>query len=352
MEPLLRNARRLASDIRLFAGAGQSTASRQSHSSTSGQLRFDGQTAIVTGAGRGLGRQYALLLASRGANVVVNDFGGSRAGERSADEDTQAADQVVATISRLGSHAGEAIADHESVACEGGAKRLVEGALARFGRVDILVNNAGILRDRSFGKLSVEDWDQVQAVHLRGSFLVSRACWPVMQRQAYGRIVMTSSTSGLFGNFGQANYAAAKMALIGLSNTLAIEGAKSNISCNTIVPMAATRMTRDIMPEELSSQLDPAYVAPLVAWLSHQRCPASGQIFEAAGRWFGRYTLLRSAGRYLADEGSAEGALERIAAHFEEISSLERGATQVGSFGEHLAELMKTFAESQPKEEK
>lgn len=307
------------------------------------QLRFDGQTAIVTGAGRGLGRDYALLLASRGANVVVNDFGSDRSGklDESSEPTQLAAEQVVAEIKKKWPNC-EALANFESVSSENGSRRLVDSTLKKFGRVDILINNAGILRDKSFGKMSVGDWDQVHAVHSRGSFLVSRACWSHMRAQDYGKIIMTSSTSGLYGNFGQANYAAAKMSIIGLSNTLAIEGRRSNIYCNTIVPMAASRMTHDILPEDLANKLNPAYVAPLVAWLCHKDCLENGSIFEAAGQWFGRYKLQRTKGKYLPGICDGDDSIERIADNFESISTIEH-AKHVESFGDHLNELLQTF---------
>lgn len=313
------------------------------------KLRFDGQTAIVTGAGRGIGREYALLLASRGANVVVNDPGHSKSGSTidGNGEESRVADCVVDEIKKS---KGNALANYEPVNDPSGVDRLVAATLDLFGRVDILINNAGILRDKSFAKMSVDDWDQVIGVHLRGSFLVSRACWPEMQRNKYGRIIMTSSTSGLYGNFGQANYAAAKMALIGLSNTLAIEGARSGIQCNSIVPMAASRMTKDMIPGELAARLQPRYIAPLAGWLCHRDCPDSGGVFEAAGQWFGRHKLTRSRGSYLAAVCAADGAsktedesIERVAANWKEISQLDERATQVDSFGEHLSELMQTL---------
>lgn len=312
----------------------------------SDKLRFDGQTAIITGAGRGLGREYALLLASRGANVVVNDFGGSRSGDTK--EVSPAAQQVVdETLKRIAkepSNKNRAVANYDSVSSETGAKQLVEQAMKEFGRVDILINNAGILRDKSFGKMEVDDWDQVVNVHLRGSFLMARACWPIMRQQAEGgRVVMTSSTSGLYGNFGQANYAAAKMALIGLSNTLAIEGKRNKIHCNVIVPMAASRMTQDILPEELAIKLSPSYVAPMVAWLCHRDCSENGSIFEAAGRWYGKYRLQRSHGNYLPRICDKDDSIEQIRENLESISNFEQPFSNVQSFNDHLSNLIQTF---------
>jgi 3-hydroxyacyl-CoA dehydrogenase/3a,7a,12a-trihydroxy-5b-cholest-24-enoyl-CoA hydratase len=314
--------------------------------STSGakRLRFDGQTAIITGAGRGLGREYALLLASRGANVVVNDFGGDRSGHVAGSGAESPAQQVVDEIKSKWPES-DALANTDSVSSVSGSQALVKACIDRFGRVDILINNAGILRDRSFAKMSIADWDEVLGVHLRGSFLVSRECWPHMRQQQYGRIVMTSSTSGLYGNFGQANYSAAKMGLVGLSNTLSIEGAKSGIHCNTIVPMAASRMTEDILGEELASRLNPAYVAPIVAWLCHKQCQETGVLVEAAGQWYGRYKLQRTRGVYLAGvcEPDTEQSIERIAENWNEISEFDDMAARVDSFQDHLGELMQTF---------
>lgn len=316
------------------------SSSQESTGNKLNALRFDGQTAIVTGAGRGLGREYALLLASRGANVLVNDFGGTRSGQpldQAGTQETHCAEQVATEIVAAG---GKALANNESVSSEEGARKMVESALNQFGRVDILINNAGILRDKSFANMSVSDWDEVCLVHLRGSFLVSKACWDLMRRQQYGRIVMTSSTSGLYGNFGQANYAAAKMGLIGLSNTLAIEGTKSGIQCNVVVPMADSRLTRDILPEALAARLKPSYVAPLVGWLAHKSCSESGGVFEAAGRWFGRYRLQRSGGKYMPALLDESGSVEQLASNWSEITSFDERALPVESFQEHIGELL------------
>lgn len=231
------------------------------------KLRFDGRVAIVTGAGAGLGREYALLLASRGAKVVVNDLGGSHVGEGASQ---RAADVVVEEIRKNG---GEAVADYNSVI--DGAK-VVDTAIKAFGRVDILINNAGILRDRSIVKTTDQDWNLVLDVHLKGSFKCTQAAFPHMKAQNYGRIIMTASNSGIYGNFGQANYSAAKMGLVGLANTVAIEGQKNNIHCNVIIPTAASRMTEGILPDILFQELKPSLIAPVVVYLCHESCEDNG----------------------------------------------------------------------------
>jgi len=240
------------------------------------KLRYDGKVAIVTGAGGGLGRAYAILLASRGAKVVVNDLGSARTGEGAS---SSAADKVVEEIKQAG---GEAVANYNSV--EEGEK-IVKTALDKYGRVDILINNAGILRDTSFVKMSENDWDLIYRVHLKGAYSVTKAAWNVMREQKYGRIIMTSSAAGLYGNFGQANYSAAKLGLLGLAKTLAIEGEKSNIYVNTIAPVAGSRMTETVLPPDLIAALKPDYVAPVVAYLCHESCSENGQIFEVGAGW-------------------------------------------------------------------
>ncbi|KAL0278525.1 UNVERIFIED_CONTAM: hypothetical protein PYX00_000330 [Menopon gallinae] len=254
------------------------------------QLRFDKRVAVVTGAGAGLGRAYALLLASRGASVVVNDLGGGRHGDGSS---TKAADAVVNEIRAAG---GKAVANYDSV--EFGEK-IIQTAIDNFGRVDILINNAGILRDKSFARISDTDWDLIQKVHLKGSFKTTQAAWPYFKKQNYGRIIMTSSTSGIYGNFGQANYSAAKMALIGLSNTLAIEGQKNNIFCNVIVPVAASRLTEDVLPPDLFNELKPELIAPVVAYLCHETCTDNGSIVETAAGWAGKCHVVQTKGDLL-----------------------------------------------------
>ncbi|XP_013115140.2 peroxisomal multifunctional enzyme type 2 [Stomoxys calcitrans] len=254
------------------------------------QLRFDGRVAIVTGAGAGLGREYALLLASRGAKVVVNDLGGTHNGEGAS---SRAADVVVNEIKSKG---GQAVADYNSVV---DGEKVVDTAIKAYGRVDIIINNAGILRDRSIAKISEQDWNLIHDVHLKGSFKVTQAAWPYMKKQNYGRIIMTSSNSGMYGNFGQANYSAAKMGLVGLANTVAIEGTKNNIHCNVIVPTAASRMTEGILPDMLFNELKPQLIAPVVVYLCHESCEDNGAYIESAAGWATKVQIFRGKGTVL-----------------------------------------------------
>ncbi|XP_033634641.1 peroxisomal multifunctional enzyme type 2-like [Asterias rubens] len=259
------------------------------------ELRYDGRVALITGAGGGLGREYALMFAARGASVVVNDLGGGRSGDG---DGTKIADKVVAEIRAKG---GKAVANYDSV--EEGEK-LVQTALDNFGRIDIIVNNAGILRDRSFARISDTDWDLIHRVHVRGAFLITRAAWPHMKKQKYGRIIMTASASGLYGNFGQANYSAAKMGLVGLCNTLSIEGTKYNIHCNTIAPIAGSRLTEDIIPEEIFKLLKAEAVAPVVLYLCHEECEENGGVFESGAGWVGQVKFQRAEGVVFATEAA------------------------------------------------
>lgn len=240
-------------------------------------LRFDGRVVIVTGAGHGLGRVHALDLGSRGAKVVVNDLGGAVDGTGAS---SGPATDVVEEIRKSG---GAAVASADNVSTTEGAEAIVQAAISEFGRVDAVVNNAGILRDKSFMKMTPDEFDAVLAVHLRGSFLVTHAAWPHLRAQQYGRVVMTSSPAGLFGSFGQANYASAKMGLVGLAKTLAVEGAKYGIKANVIAPIAQTRMTEGILPDELANTLGPEFVTPLVSYLAHEECAATGQVYAVGG---------------------------------------------------------------------
>jgi NAD(P)-dependent dehydrogenase (short-subunit alcohol dehydrogenase family) len=239
-------------------------------------LGFDGRVAIITGAGGGLGKQHALLMARRGALVVVNDLGGAVDGSGG---DKGAAQLVVDEITAAG---GEAVANTDSVATPEGGEAIVQTALDAFGKVDIVVNNAGILRDKSFHNMTTDLVDPVIDVHLRGAFHVTGPAWKVMREQGYGRVVSTSSAAGIFGNFGQANYGAAKMGLVGFTNVLAVEGAKYNIRANAIAPLAYTRMTEDLLGP-LGDRLQPELVSPLVTYLCHESCDSSGRVYSVGG---------------------------------------------------------------------
>ncbi|XP_076244518.1 peroxisomal multifunctional enzyme type 2 [Calliopsis andreniformis] len=277
------------------------------------ELRFDGRVVIVTGAGAGLGRAYALLFASRGANVVVNDLGGGRHGDGSS---TKSADAVVEEIKRNG---GKAVANYNSVL--DGAK-IVQTAINAFGRVDVVVNNAGILRDKSFAKMSDTDWDLIQDVHLKGAFKTTQAAWPYFSKQNYGRVIVTCSNSGLYGNFGQANYSSAKMGLVGLANTLAIEGRKKNIHTNVIIPTAASRLTEDIMPPDVLEHLKPELIAPVVVWLCHEKCTENGSIIESAMGWAGKCHVIRASGTTLRQNLSDSVTPEDVEQRWSSITDM------------------------------
>lgn len=239
-------------------------------------LGFDGKVAIITGAGGGLGRQHALLLASRGALIVVNDLGGAIDGTGSS---KGAAEHVVDEIKAAG---GEAVANTSSVATPEGGAEIVQTAIDAYGRVDIVINNAGILRDKAFHNMEPDLMNPVFDVHLKGAFHVTQPAWVRMREQGYGRIISTSSAAGIFGNFGQTNYGAAKMGLVGFTRVLAVEGAKYNIKANAIAPLALTRMTETMMGA-IGDKLEPGLVSPLVAFLAHDECPVSGQTFSVGG---------------------------------------------------------------------
>ena len=239
-------------------------------------LGFDGKVAIITGAGGGLGRSHALELAKRGALIVVNDLGGSVDGEGGSHT---AAQKVVDEIKAAG---GEAVANYDSVATPEGGESIVQTAIDSFGRVDIIINNAGILRDASFKNMTKEMLEPIIDVHLKGAFYVTRPAWQLMRDQGYGRIVNTSSGAGVFGNFGQTNYGAAKMGLVGFTRVLAVEGAKSNIKANAIAPVAKTRMTEELLGA-VADKLAPEFVTPVVIYLAHESCPVSGEVYSVGG---------------------------------------------------------------------
>jgi len=274
-------------------------------------VSFDGRVAIVTGAGGGLGRCHAIELAKLGAKVVVNDLGGAMDGTGGSSE---AAAGVVDEIKAAG---GEAIANGGSVSDARGAKSMVEDAMKAWGRVDVLINNAGILRDKSFTKMTMEDFRAVLEVHLLGSTLCTKEVWPIMREQNYGRIVMTTSPSGLYGNFGQTNYGAAKLALVGFMNSLKIEGAKNNVFTNAIAPVAATRMTEALMPTEALKRLGPELVTPAVLFLCSENAP-NGVIMQAAGGRYSIACIVENAGVDLGTDASVDD----IADNYGKISDL------------------------------
>ena len=274
-------------------------------------LRFDNRVVVITGAGSGIGHSYALEFARRGAKVVVNDLGGSVSGEGNS---TRAADLVVEEIKRLGS---EAVANYDSV--EFGDK-IIKTAVEAFGKVDVVINNAGILRDRTMQKMTVADWDIIMNVHLKGAFTVTQAAWKLMKKQNYGRIVNTSSGSGLYGNFGQANYSAAKLGLHGFTLALSKEGGKYNIKANSIVPVASSRMTQDLFPPEINAMLIPDKIVPMVVCLCHESCEESGGLFEVAGGWFTRIRLQRAEGLFIDGDVKAE----QVRKDWNQISCFER----------------------------
>ena len=259
-------------------------------------IRFDGKVAIVTGAGGGLGRQHALELARRGAKVVVNDLGGSVDGSGGS---SAAADAVVAEIKAAG---GEAISNGSSVTDDAGVALMIKQAMDTWGRIDILIANAGILRDKSFSKMELADFELVVNVHLMGTVKPVKAVWEIMKEQNYGRIVVTTSSSGMYGNFGQSNYGAAKLGIIGFMNTIKLEGQKNNIHINAISPVAATRMTENLMPAEVLERLKPEYVTPGVVYLASEEAP-NGAILTAGAGAFALSRIYETEGVYLGEGG-------------------------------------------------
>ncbi|MDH3641088.1 MAG: SDR family NAD(P)-dependent oxidoreductase [Gammaproteobacteria bacterium] len=272
---------------------------------------FEGKVAIVTGAGGGLGRCHSVELAKRGAKVIVNDLGGAMDGTGGS---SAAAEAVVAEIKAAG---GEAIANGGSVSDRQGAKSMVADAMNAWGRVDVLINNAGILRDKSFAKMELDDFQVVVDVHLMGAVYVTHEVFPIMKEQNYGRIIMTTSPTGLYGNFGQTNYGAAKLGQVGFMHSLKIEGAKNNIHTNTICPVAATRMTEDLIPEQAQAGLGPELVTPAVIYLCSEDAP-NGVILQAQGGQYSMACIVENEGVNLGVDASAED----IGANYEQISDL------------------------------
>jgi NAD(P)-dependent dehydrogenase (short-subunit alcohol dehydrogenase family) len=278
------------------------------------EIRYDNRVAVITGAGGGLGKTYALLLASRGAKVVVNDLGGKTDGTGASHS---AADLTVKEIRDAG---GQAVANYDSVSTPAGGEAIIKAALDAFGRVDIVINNAGILRDKTFAKMTPDELNAVIDVHLRGAFFVSQPAFRAMKPQNYGRFVFTASAAGLFGNFGQTNYGAAKMGLVGLSNVLALEGMKHNILSNVIAPIAKTRMTEELLGP-LAEFVKPDLVTPLVAYLVSEECTLTHQIFSVGGGRYARIFLGLTPGWFAGKQTLP--TVEDIAEHIDDIRNPE-----------------------------
>lgn len=295
-------------------------------------IRFDGRVAIVTGAGTGLGRSHALALASRGASVVVNDLGGSLNGQG---QSSSAADTVVNEIKAMG---GKAVANYNSVADAADAEKIVASAVDAFGRLDILVNNAGILRDKTLAKMDPADYEAVTRVHLFGSAFCTRAALPAMQKNSYGRVIMTTSNAGLFGNFGQSNYGAAKAGVIGLMNVVRIEAAKYGVLVNTIAPMAATRMTENVMPAEMLPLFKPEFVSAAVAYLASEQCNVSGHTISASAGYVARVQIMSSPGVFF--DTSKDLTPEMVADQWTNITDMSKaqGFDSAGAEMEYIAQ--------------
>lgn len=278
-------------------------------------IRFDDRVAIVTGGGRGLGRSHAMALGALGAHVVVNDTGGGLDGIGDSDE---VADAVVAEIRAAG---GEAVADYSDVSTHDGGSSVVQTALDAYGTVDIVVNNAGYLRDRTFTKMALDDFDAIIGVHLLGNTYPTHAAWPIMREKEYGRVVFTTSAAGLYGNFGQTNYAAGKLAVVGLMNTLKVEGAGRGIQVNTIAPVATTRMTESLMGDTVSLY-DPGWVTPAVVYLCSEECEASGAVIEAGGGYYSLVQMMEGPGVVLDGDVTPDA----IAASWDAITDMSGAA--------------------------
>lgn len=299
-------------------------------------IDFNGQVALVTGAGAGLGRAYAMDLARRGAKVVVNDLGGDPHGQGA---DAAPARKVCDEIKAMG---GEAVPNFDSVSSYDGGFNMVKTAIDTWGRLDVVICNAGILRDVAFHNMNEDDWDKIFAVHIKGSFTVLRAAWPVFRQQSYGRVILTTSSSGIWGQFGQANYGAAKTAMLGLMNVLKQEGAKYNVNVNTVAPVAGTRLTATVMPQEALDRLKPELVVPAVTYMVSKDCSDSGLIIEAGAGNFNRAAIVKGKG---VQPGMATALdAEYCQANWGAITSLEGAEPQwrTGqSLAAHLAEKAK-----------
>lgn len=294
-------------------------------------IGFDNKVAIITGAGGGLGREHALLLASRGAQIVINDLGGTVDGSGEGTEGP--AHTTAKEINDLG---GVAVANTDSVATPEGGEAIVQTAVDAFGKVDIVINNAGILRDKAFHNMTPDLLEPVLDVHLKGAFYVTRPAWKLMREQNYGRVINTASNAGILGNFGQTNYGAAKMGLVGFTRVLAVEGARNNIKANAIAPIARTRMTEELLGP-LAEKLDPSLVSPLVAFLAHEDCDVSGEIYSAAGGRIARMFIGLTHGYY-----NPELTVEDVRDHWDEIRS-EEGYITPASLSDELQQVLAHF---------
>ncbi|MGB0478571.1 MAG: SDR family oxidoreductase [Parvibaculales bacterium] len=298
-------------------------------------LDFTDKVVIVTGAGGGLGKSHALEFARRGAKVVVNDLGGTMDGSGGSSE---AAEAVVAEIKEAG---GEAIANGSSVTDDAGVDNMIKQTMDAYGRIDVLVNNAGVLRDKSFAKMEIADFDFVVDVHLFGTMKPTKAVWPIMKEQGYGRIMVTSSSSGLYGNFGQANYGAAKLGVVGFMNTLKLEGQKDNIHINALAPVAWTRMTENLMPAEMEDMLTPERVTPAVIFMCSEGAP-TGKIICAGAGAYTSAAIVETKGVYLGENPSAED----VAENWETISKIDDAAKALFQGGEQTGRMFELIQEA------
>jgi NAD(P)-dependent dehydrogenase (short-subunit alcohol dehydrogenase family) len=298
-------------------------------------LDFTDKVVIVTGAGGGLGKSHALEFARRGAKVVVNDLGGTMDGSGGSSE---AAEAVVAEIKAAG---GEAIANGSSVTDDAGVDNMISQTMDAYGRIDVLVNNAGVLRDKSFAKMEINDFTFVVDVHLFGTMKPTKAVWPIMKEQGYGRIMVTSSSSGLYGNFGQANYGAAKLGVVGFMNTLKLEGQKDNIHINALAPVAWTRMTENLMPPEMEDMLTPERVTPAVVFMCSEGAP-TGKIICAGAGAYTSAAIVETKGMYLGENPSAED----IAENWETISKIDDAAKALFQGGEQTGRMFELIQEA------
>ena len=297
------------------------------------EIRFDNRVAVITGAGGGLGRVYALELAKRGAKVLVNDLGGSRDGSGKGSKTP--AQKVVEEITEAG---GVAIANYDNVATPKGGENIIKSAVKAFGTVDIVINNAGILRDKSLPKMEPESWQAVLDVHLQGAYHVTKPAFVIMKEKGYGRIIMTTSAAGLYGNFGQSNYSSAKLALVGLMNTLKIEGGKYDIKVNTVAPIAASRLMADVIPPDMLDKMKPDFVAPLVLFLASEKCPVTGRIYNAGVGVFNRAALMTGQGTTIGN-GQKIPTPEEISVAWDKITSL-KDAKEYGQLTDIMGDML------------